>query len=66
YTGSIGYFGFNGETRLNIAIRTVVIKGSVASFHVGAGIVADSVPQSEWQETLDKAAGILTAADQRG
>ena len=65
YTGSIGYFGFNGETRLNIAIRTVVIKDSMASFHVGAGIVADSVPQSEWQETLDKAAGILTAADQR-
>lgn len=62
YTGSLGYFGFNGETRLNIAIRTMVIKQGVASFHVGAGIVADSVPKKEWQETLDKAAGILTTA----
>lgn len=64
YTGSLGYIGFNGESRLNIAIRTVVIKDNVASFHVGAGIVADSIPENEWQETLDKAAGILTAAAQ--
>ncbi len=63
YTGAIGFFGFNQETRLNIAIRTVVIENNVASFHVGAGIVADSEPAREWQETMDKAAGILIAAN---
>jgi anthranilate/para-aminobenzoate synthase component I len=63
YTGTIGWFGFNGESAFNIAIRTVVIEGDRAHFHVGAGIVADSVPEMEWQETLDKAAGILLAAE---
>jgi len=62
YTGAIGYFGFNGESQFNIAIRTVVIEHGTAHFHVGAGIVADSQPAMEWQETLDKAAGILRAA----
>lgn len=62
YTGAIGYFGFNGESQFNIAIRTVVIENGLAQFHVGAGIVADSQPEKEWQETLDKAAGILLAA----
>jgi aminodeoxychorismate synthase component I len=64
YTGAIGWFGFNGESQFNIAIRTVVIEPDrQAHFHVGAGIVADSVPEMEWQETLDKAAGILLAAE---
>ncbi len=62
YTGAIGYFGYNGESRFNIAIRTAVFENGQASFHVGAGIVADSVPEREWQETLDKAAGLLQAA----
>ncbi len=62
YTGAVGILGFNGESRFNIAIRTVVVRGEEASFHVGAGIVADSDPAREWQETLDKAAGILLAA----
>ncbi|MEI7957851.1 MAG: aminodeoxychorismate synthase component I [Verrucomicrobiota bacterium] len=62
YTGAIGYFGFNEESQFNIAIRTVVIENGAAHFHVGAGIVADSQPEQEWQETLDKAAGILLAA----
>jgi para-aminobenzoate synthetase component I len=62
YTGAVGFLGFNGESRFNIAIRTVVVREGEASFHVGAGIVADSDPQKEWQETLDKAAGILLAA----
>jgi aminodeoxychorismate synthase component I len=62
YTGAVGFFGFNGESRFNIAIRTAVVRGDEATFHVGAGIVADSVPEKEWQETLDKAAGILLAA----
>jgi|GEM_PF-84499 len=51
-----------GGSQFNIAIRTVVMEGGKAYFHVGAGIVADSVPAREWQETLDKAAGILLAA----
>ncbi len=62
YTGVIGYFGFNGESQFNVAIRTAVLEGDHAHFHVGAGIVADSDPASEWQETLDKAAGLLLAA----
>ena len=69
YTGALGWFGFNGESQFSIAIRTVVIEriqdGTSAEvhFHVGSGIVADSSPEAEWQETLDKAAGILLAAE---
>jgi para-aminobenzoate synthetase component 1 len=62
YTGAIGFFGYNGESRFNIAIRTAVFENGRARFHVGAGIVADSIPEREWQETLDKAAGLLQAA----
>ena len=62
YTGAIGYFGFNGESQFNIAIRTAVQTGDQITFHVGAGIVADSVPEHEYEETLHKAAGILRAA----
>ncbi|MEO6846161.1 MAG: chorismate-binding protein [Chthoniobacterales bacterium] len=62
YTGAIGYFGFDGKSQFNIAIRTVVVHGEEASFHVGAGIVADSQPEREWVETLEKASGILKAA----
>ena len=63
YTGAVGWLGFNEESQFSIVIRTVVIEGSEATFHVGAGIVADSSPEAEWQETLDKAAGILLAAE---
>jgi para-aminobenzoate synthetase component I len=62
YTGAIGYFGYNGESQFSIAIRTAVFERGGASFHVGAGIVADSIPEKEWQETLDKAAGLILAA----
>jgi para-aminobenzoate synthetase component I len=62
YTGAIGYFGFNGESQFSIAIRTAIFADGQASFHAGAGIVADSNPASEWQETLDKAAGLSLAA----
>lgn len=61
YTGCIGYLGFNRESQLNIAIRTAVCTGGRAYFHVGAGIVADSVPEAEYDETLAKAAGFLAA-----
>jgi aminodeoxychorismate synthase component I len=66
YTGALGWFGFNGESQFNIAIRTVMVEDGRAHFHVGAGIVADSIPEKEWQETLDKAAGILLAAERCG
>ncbi len=61
YTGTIGMFGFDGESRFNIAIRTAIIENGELHFHAGAGIVADSVPDSEYEETLHKAAGILRA-----
>ncbi len=63
YTGAIGCFGFNGESRFNIAIRTLVAENGVLHFHAGAGIVADSIPEKEWEETLHKAAGILQACE---
>jgi para-aminobenzoate synthetase component I len=62
FTGAIGYFGYNGQSQFNIAIRTVIARDGRAEFHVGAGITADSDPSQEWQETLYKAAGILKAS----
>lgn len=63
YTGALGWWGFGGESQFNIAIRTIVAGDDGRwSFHVGAGIVADSVPEREWEETLHKAAGMLAAA----
>jgi para-aminobenzoate synthetase component 1 len=61
YCGSIGYLGFNRESQLNIAIRTAVCRDGVAHFNVGAGIVADSNPAAEYEETLAKARGFLAA-----
>jgi len=66
YTGAIGYFGYNGESQFSIAIRTAVFENRRAVFGVGAGIVADSSPEKEWQETFDKAAGLLQAATRIG
>lgn len=62
YTGAIGGFGFHGESLFNIAIRTLVAEAGELHFHVGAGIVADSIPAKEWEETLHKAAGMLQAS----
>jgi len=61
YTGALGYLGFNRETQLSILIRAAVCKQGRTYFHAGAGIVADSIPESEYQETLDKARGFLGA-----
>jgi para-aminobenzoate synthetase component 1 len=61
YTGAIGYLGFNRESQLNIAIRTAICQGDAIHFHVGAGIVADSVAEAEYEETLAKAGGFLAA-----
>jgi para-aminobenzoate synthetase component 1 len=61
YTGAIGYLGFNRESQLSITIRAAVCKQDNAWLHVGAGIVADSIPRAEFDETLAKAAGFLHA-----
>ncbi len=61
YTGSIGYLGFNGRIDMNIAIRTIIIKNDDAYFQVGGGIVADSCPEDEYKETLDKAKALIAA-----
>lgn len=61
YTGAIGFFDWSGRAVFNIAIRTLVVRGDRASFGVGAGIVADSDPQAEYEETLHKAAGLFAA-----
>ncbi len=59
YTGSIGWIGANFDMCLNIAIRTIVIKNGQAYAQTGGGIVADSDPQAEWDETLVKAKALL-------
>jgi anthranilate/para-aminobenzoate synthase component I len=61
YSGSFGYIGFGTYMDLNIIIRSIVVCDETASFHVGAGIVADSNPQKEYQETLDKATAMIQA-----
>jgi len=63
YTGAIGYLGFNRESQLSITIRTALCKNAKAYFHVGAGIVADSNPEAEYEETLAKGAGFRAALE---
>ncbi len=58
YTGSMGYISINGTMDLNIAIRTFIIKNKKFYYNVGGGIVEDSVPESEYLETLDKGAAL--------
>ena len=62
YGGAIGYLSWAGDMDTAIAIRTAVLKDGELHIQVGAGVVADSVPASEWQETLSKARAILRAA----
>jgi len=57
--GSVGYIGFNGDMNLNVAIRTLVHSDNQIRFWVGGGIVADSILEEEYQETLNKGAGLL-------
>jgi para-aminobenzoate synthetase component 1 len=59
YCGSLGYLGANGEMDTSIAIRTCVARGNRVYFQAGGGIVADSDPEQEYRETLDKARGIV-------
>ncbi len=64
YAGAVGYFDFSGNLDTAIAIRTIVIKDGVAHVQAGAGIVADSVPEKEYQECLNKAQALLSAISQ--
>ena len=59
YTGALGYISFSGSMDFNVMIRTMFISQKQITFHVGGGIVADSNPQDEWQETWDKAKSLI-------
>ena len=59
YTGALGYMSFSGDMDFNVMIRTMFLSQNQISFHVGGGIVADSKPQDEWQETLLKAQPLI-------
>ena len=61
YAGAVGYIDFGGAMDTCIALRTVVVTGGKAYVQSGAGIVADSVPENEFEETLNKAKGMLVA-----
>jgi len=61
YGGAIGYISYNGDMDTCIAIRTLVVAGGTTSITAGAGIVADSVPEREIEETKNKAAALLQA-----
>ncbi len=63
YAGAVGYFDFRGNMDTAIAIRTIIIKDGTAYVQAGAGIVADSVPEKEYRECLNKAQALLTAIE---
>jgi anthranilate synthase component 1 len=63
YGGAIGYLGYDGNLDTAIAIRSAVLKDGVAHLHAGAGIVAASVPEREFEETEHKAAALRLALD---
>ena len=66
YGGSIGYIGFDGNIDMCITIRTMVFQEGAAYLQAGAGIVADSVPESEYEETLNKASALIKALEKAG
>ncbi|HEY7841389.1 MAG TPA: chorismate-binding protein, partial [Gammaproteobacteria bacterium] len=61
YAGAIGYLSWAGNMDTAIAIRTAVIKDYMVHVQAGGGIVADSIPQTEWEETMNKARALLRA-----
>ena len=63
YGGAMGYLGWNGNMDMAIAIRTAVIKNDRLFVQAGAGVVADSVPRMEWEETINKARAIFRAVE---
>ncbi len=66
YGGAVGYFGFSGSMDTAIAIRTLAVNGNTAYLGIGAGIVADSVPEKEWEETMNKGKALLRALEIAG
>ena len=64
YAGAVGYIDFSGNMDTCIALRTIVFKGQTAYVQAGAGIVADSIPEREYQESLSKAQALFTAIEQ--
>ncbi len=66
YGGAVGYLGWGGDMDLAIAIRTAIIKDQVLNVQVGAGIVADSIPAKEWEETLNKGRAMFRAVNMAG
>jgi anthranilate synthase component 1 len=63
YAGAVGYLGFHGNMDVAIALRTAVVKNGTLYVQAGGGIVADSQPEAEWQETQNKAKALLRAAE---
>jgi anthranilate synthase component I len=63
YAGAVGYFDYGGNMDLCIAIRTLILKDGIARVQAGAGIVADSIPASEYQETVNKARALFKAVE---
>ena len=63
YSGAVGYFSYTGNTDTAIAIRTVVLKDGVAHMQAGGGIVMDSTPEGEYQESLQKMRALTRAID---
>jgi anthranilate synthase component 1 len=63
YAGAVGYLGFHGNMDVAIALRTGVVKDGKLYVQAGGGVVADSQPQAEWQETQSKARALLRAAE---
>jgi anthranilate synthase component 1 len=63
YGGAVGYFSFSGNMDLCITIRTLVIKNGRVHLQAGAGIVADSDPAAEWQETVNKGMAVIRAVE---
>jgi anthranilate synthase component 1 len=61
YSGAYGYYDFEGQLNSAIAIRTMVVRNHTVSVQAGAGLVADSVPEKEYEETLNKARAVLEA-----
>jgi anthranilate synthase component 1 len=63
YSGAVGYFDYSGNMDTCIAIRTLVLENGVAKVQAGAGIVADSVPEREYEETVHKARALIKAVE---
>jgi len=64
YAGAVGYFSFSGNMDMAIAIRTMVMRQGIAYIQAGGGIVYDSVPELEYEESINKARALLKAVDQ--